>query len=43
VSLRTGHYGLCSACLEPIPLERLRALPFATMCVPCASERETRR
>ncbi len=38
--LHAGYYGLCSACAEPIPLARLRALPFATLCVPCQSERE---
>ena len=40
--LSSGRYGLCAACGEPIPVERLRALPFATLCVPCASEREGR-
>jgi DnaK suppressor protein len=43
VRLRTGQYGLCAACSDPIPVERLQALPFATLCVPCASEREARR
>src|SRR6266540_132838 len=31
--LRAGGYGFCSSCSEPIPLARLRALPFATQCV----------
>ncbi len=39
--LETGQYGLCAKCGEPLPLERLRALPFATLCVPCQSERES--
>lgn len=39
--LGTGQYGLCAKCGEPIPLERLRALPFATLCVACQSERES--
>jgi DnaK suppressor protein len=38
--LHAGHYGLCSKCAKPIPLARLRALPFATLCVTCQSERE---
>jgi len=38
--LHAGQYGLCSRCSEPIPLARLRALPFATLCVTCQSERE---
>ena len=38
--LRQGQYGLCAKCSEPIPLSRLQALPFATLCVPCQSVRE---
>ncbi|MEE9219639.1 MAG: TraR/DksA family transcriptional regulator [Acidobacteriota bacterium] len=38
--LQMGQYGVCSACGEPIPIARLRALPFATLCVPCQSSRE---
>ena len=38
--LRQGQYGLCAKCGEPIPLGRLEALPFATLCVPCQSQRE---
>ncbi|MCR2763483.1 TraR/DksA C4-type zinc finger protein [Microbacterium sp. zg.B48] len=32
-----GTYGVCAACGNPIPLERLRLLPAAALCVPCAS------
>lgn len=32
-----GTYGVCSSCGNPIPDERLRLLPAATLCVPCAS------
>ncbi|HKB08824.1 MAG TPA: TraR/DksA family transcriptional regulator [Candidatus Polarisedimenticolia bacterium] len=38
--LRAGRYGFCSSCSDPIPLARLRALPFATLCVPCQERRE---
>jgi RNA polymerase-binding protein DksA len=38
--LHAGGYGLCSSCSEPIPLARLRALPFATQCVPCQEQSE---
>lgn len=31
--LQTGTYGICDACGEEIPLERLRMLPFATLCI----------
>ena len=39
--LHAGRYGFCSACSDPIPLARLRALPFATQCVTC-QERDER-
>ncbi|HZP41596.1 MAG TPA: TraR/DksA family transcriptional regulator [Candidatus Binatia bacterium] len=35
-----GDYGRCEECDEPIPLERLEALPTATTCVLCAEVRE---
>ena len=38
--LSTGAYGHCDVCSEPIPLARLRAVPFATRCVPCQSAKE---
>ena len=31
-----GSYGLCSSCGQPIPEERLAAMPDATLCVPCS-------
>ncbi|QEW00257.1 molecular chaperone DnaK [Microbacterium caowuchunii] len=37
--LRDGTFGICVRCGAPIPVERLRARPTATMCVPCASRR----
>jgi DnaK suppressor protein len=37
---RTGRYGRCATCGEEIPLARLRAVPFATLCVPCQSRSE---
>ena len=42
--LHAGRYGFCSSCSDPIPLARLRAVPFATLCVPCQErdERTTR-
>lgn len=35
-----GGYGLCADCGEPIPFERLRALPSALRCVDCEARRE---
>jgi len=34
-----GTYGVCASCGNPIPVARLRLLPAATLCVPCASRR----
>jgi RNA polymerase-binding transcription factor DksA len=32
-----GTYGVCASCGTAIPVARLRLLPAATLCVPCAS------
>jgi DnaK suppressor protein len=37
---RAGRYGRCASCAGEIPLARLRAVPFATLCVPCQSRSE---
>ena len=37
-----GLYGICEECGQPIPPERLEALPFATHCVSCAGRLATR-
>ncbi|MGA7269884.1 MAG: TraR/DksA C4-type zinc finger protein [Acidimicrobiia bacterium] len=37
--IEAGTYGLCESCGEPIPVARLDALPYATLCVDCASKR----
>jgi DnaK suppressor protein len=41
--IETGEYGRCEDCDDPIPLERLEALPTTTTCVQCSEERERRR
>jgi DnaK suppressor protein len=33
-----GKYGKCLKCHEPIPFERLRAVPFASYCIDCQAE-----
>ena len=33
--IEDGSYGNCSDCENPIPPERLMAVPTATRCVPC--------
>jgi DnaK suppressor protein len=38
--LERGLYGICAQCGEEIPLERLKALPFAAYCVTCEEKRD---
>ena len=40
--LDEGQYGNCVTCERPIPSPRLRAMPFAVRCQPCADRRERR-
>lgn len=35
--LDQGEYGICAHCGEDIPVERLRAVPYADRCVNCAA------
>jgi DnaK suppressor protein len=37
--LDDGTYGACAECGKAIPVARLDALPYATLCVECASQR----
>jgi DnaK suppressor protein len=41
--LDAGKYGRCLGCGELIPLERLKALPFAAYCVDCQEKRNRAR
>ncbi|REJ69142.1 MAG: TraR/DksA family transcriptional regulator [Planctomycetota bacterium] len=38
--MREGTYGLCEGCSSKIPMARLKALPYATMCIECQREAE---
>jgi DnaK suppressor protein len=38
-----GTYGVCEKCGNPIPKERLKALPYAALCVQCKSMGLSRR
>ncbi len=38
--LKTGTYGKCEVCNISIPVARLNALPFSTLCVKCQRELE---
>ena len=35
--LDAGTYGRCVSCSRPIPDERLAAVPWAALCVPCSA------
>jgi DnaK suppressor protein len=37
--LESGRYGICAGCGEPIPVERLKVVPFAAYCVDCQEKR----
>jgi DnaK suppressor protein len=37
VKIREGNYGSCDVCGTTIPKERLKALPYAALCVKCKS------
>jgi RNA polymerase-binding transcription factor DksA len=34
----SGTYGLCVGCGSEIPSERLQAVPWAALCVPCSAK-----
>jgi|CXWL01.1.fsa_nt_gi DnaK suppressor protein len=40
LQIRRGTYGTCEACHDPIPITRLNALPFTTLCIQCQREEE---
>lgn len=37
---RSGDYGMCEDCNQPIDPERLKIFPQSTLCVPCKMARE---
>jgi RNA polymerase-binding protein DksA len=37
-----GTFGTCSNCGKEIPVERLEALPWATLCIDCQRHQERR-
>jgi DnaK suppressor protein len=40
VMIREGRYGTCEGCDGPIPITRLKALPYSVMCVECQRTQE---
>jgi DnaK suppressor protein len=41
--IEIGSYGICEKCETPIPKARLKALPYAALCVACKSGGLSRR
>ena len=41
--IENGRYGVCLSCGTRISRERLRALPYATLCVACKTREERKR
>ncbi|MCI0672747.1 MAG: TraR/DksA family transcriptional regulator [Myxococcaceae bacterium] len=41
--LEDGAYGTCADCADEIAEPRLKALPFATLCIACQEQEEERR
>lgn len=41
--INAGNYGVCERCGEPIKRARLKALPYASLCVECKSGGLSRR
>ena len=41
--IRLNKYGICLGCGKEIPHARLEALPYALLCINCASAEERRR
>jgi len=33
-----GQYGLCQVCGKPISEQRLKAVPYSSLCIKCASQ-----
>lgn len=41
--IKQGKYGVCDGCALKIPVARLNALPYSTLCIKCQREAETDR
>lgn len=41
--IKAGSYGLCQSCGQPIPEERLRAIPETPFCIECQARLEEQR
>lgn len=41
--IASGTYGICQGCGQPIPPQRLKAVPLTPFCLPCQELRERAR
>ena len=41
--IRDGSFGTCSQCKKPIPVTRLKAIPYARTCLKCQEKIESKR
>ena len=41
--LKEKGFGDCLLCEKPIPKKRLRAIPYASLCIACQAKEETKR
>ncbi len=41
--VKEKDFGNCLTCEKPIPKKRLRALPYAGLCIACQAKEETKR
>ena len=41
--VRAGTYGICEGCAKPIGGKRLRAIPYARLCIKCKEREERHR
>ena len=39
--IKQGKYGVCDGCASKIPVARLNALPYSTLCIKCQREAES--
>lgn len=40
IRIKNHKYGVCAQCGKPIPEERLKAIPYALLCMNCKSQNE---
>lgn len=40
--IQEGSYGVCESCEKPISFKRLKAVPYAELCLKCQEDQEKR-